>query len=519
MDVSLAYDRPTTVVTEAEAATVALAVNRQRGAVAFAGRAHDPLLLRQLLLAQHACASNDARGAAKGWLSEADWRQTLDPIMTVHPDQLSFESFSNDGSCYARLTAPLAAFEVEGQPTYGTTNVDFTWDMRPALNTLRSGRDTSFRIGGDGAATLDQYARTVAVKNDWLKGFLQVQGALTMPAFSFDVRPVDLVSIITYLGEHRARRSPQDMRFEFLPDQEISVVLEPWKQRFSLRGTYYRGYERVVRLWGRTRLAMLGPVLPYADRVTVAVLGRGLPHIYICHCGPYQFMLALSGWAANDWAMGSGFDLLAAFSGATADLTRQVSDYLGTHLAASQEEIAAATGVPQDDVARALFQLCRAGRVLYDLTAKQYRQRDLFEEPLDLAALFTSDPRLEAAQKLLEANAVFIRGGVGRGGARRIQTRVVATVHDDIDYSVTVLIDENGRMRFGSCQCAFFQLNNMSKGPCEHILATRLAFDSPATVAEATQTIMADEDDDSEDTDEELADEGDDEAEDADDGE
>lgn len=500
MDVTLAYDQPTAVVRQPEAMTLALAANQQRGGVSFTGRARDPLRLRQLLLAQHACVANDLRAGDKGWLTEGDWRQTLDPIVTVQPDQLCLESFSGDGACYARLTASMTAFEVEGQPQFGTTNVDFTWDLRSQLHELRGAHATTFTIGGDAPPTLDHYARTVTVKNEWLKAFLQVQGALTMRAFSFDIRPVDLLSIITYLDDHHTRRSPQGLRYEFTPGHEIQVTLEPWEAHFALRGTHYTGYERVVRLWGRKRLALLRGVLPYSDRVTVSVLGRGLPHLYTCHCGPYQFMLALSGWTANDWAMGSGFDLLAAFSGATADLTGKVVDFLASHPTATLDEIATQTGVSSDDADRALFQLCRAGRVLYDPISRHYRARELFAEPLDLAALFIADPRLEAAQQLLEAGAVQLRFARNAPG-RRVATRVVADVHDDIDYHVTALVDENGRMPFGECQCAFFRLNTMTKGPCAHILATRLAFDAPATIAEATQpalAVVADEEDDDE---------------------
>src|SRR5262249_47061293 len=163
------------------------------------------------------------------------------------------------------------------------------------------------------------------------------------------------------------------------------------------------------------------------------------PHLYICHAGPCRLMLALSGWAANDWEMGSAFDLLAAFQGATAERTARVSDYLQGQLAARRNDIAAATGSDEGEVERALFQLSRAGRVLYDPMTNEYRARDLFGVPLDLERLFVTDPRLGKAQTLLENGKVEVNAVTGSGAT----TRVLATVHDDIDYSVTVQIDEN----------------------------------------------------------------------------
>ncbi|MBA3822730.1 MAG: hypothetical protein H0X24_02355 [Ktedonobacterales bacterium] len=477
MDITLNYPRPTTVAAGTEATSLELAANDGRGVVAFRGRAQHPLVLRQLLLALH--ATIPAASQRRGWLGDEEWRTTLDPIVSVYPDQLVFEAFSNDTSCYARLTAPVSAFDDATVSGTGTTNIDFSWDLRPLLQQLRSTTPTMLTIGAPTTPLplgADPTARQVALPEAWLKSFLQVQGALTMRPFTFTVRPVDLLSIIAYLDEHFTRQSPQGMRYVFSPGGPLKVVLEPWEATFPLRGTFYTGYERVVRLWGRRRLALLRDVLPYADRVTVAVLGRGLPHLYICHCGPYRLMLALSGWAANDWEMGSGFDLLAAFQGATAERTARVGDFLQAHTAVRADEVAAATGIDAGEVDRALFQLSRAGRVLYDPLTNDYRARDLFGAPLDLERLFVSDPRLEEAQALIEGGKVVVRGVTSSGAS----TKVLALVHADIDYTVTVGIDENGRLRYGKCQCTFFRMNRMSRGPCEHILATRLAFDTPS---------------------------------------
>lgn len=496
MDVTLAYAQPTQVTTRGNTTTVALATEEQRPAL-FAGRVRDPLRLRQLLLALHGATA--ANVAGKGWLSETDWRATLDPIVTIHPDQVIFETYSTDGSCYARLTAAVSAFEDDATIQPGTTNIDFAWDLRPLLTTLRSSHPTTLTIGGaPTGSTLDRESRQASLPDQWVKGFLQVQGALTAHPFMLHVRPVDLASIITYLDEHKTRRSPQALRYEFTPGAPIAVVLEPWNARLTLRGPDYTGFQRVVRLWGRQRLQLLRGILPFADRVTVLILGRGLPHVYVCHCGPYQFMLAIAGWTADDWTMGSSFDLLAAFTGATAERTQRVFAVLAERQTARREEIALATGVPGNEVEQALFQLSRAGRVLYDPLTGRYRARDLFATPLDLETLFVADPRVETAQRLLEGDAVTITS-VRQGGSRaRPTTRISAKVHDDIDYAVEVQIDENGRLRYGKCQCAFFRLNTLTRGPCAHILAARLAFDTPTAqvTADADATDETDLDDD-----------------------
>ncbi|MCI0526114.1 MAG: hypothetical protein L0Y56_01490, partial [Nitrospira sp.] len=145
-------------------------------------------------------------------------------------------------------------------------------------------------------------------------------------------------------------------------------------------------------------MGLLLGVLPYAQKVTIGLLGRGLPHFYICHCGQYQFTLVLSGWTKNDWAKGSAFDLLVPQTELSPGLVERVYNYLVVHLSATQGQIATYIDGPLSDVEYALFQLCRAGRVIYDLTTGRYR-------------------------------------------------------------------------------CPFFENNLMSRGPCEHILAARLALD------------------------------------------
>ncbi|HEV8192828.1 MAG TPA: SWIM zinc finger family protein [Ktedonobacterales bacterium] len=482
MEVALAYDHRTTVVTAPGMSALDIATNRRRTPVSFTGRVKAPHLLRQLLLALHQVIVSDQR-----WYDENEWRQMLDPVITVHHDQLFFEAFSNDQSSYVRLSAPLDAFEAQGDVRYGTTNIDFTWQLREALLSLRSSRQTMFSIGPTsfavatevGAAADERVERKVDVPEGWLKGFLQVQSALTMHPFLFDVKPVDLLSTIAFVQDNKPPSLPHGLRFEFVPNEPITAVLEPWDQRFVLRETHYTGYQRTVRLWGRRRLELLQGVLPYAETVTIGVLGRGMPHFYICQCGPFQFTLVLSGWSKNDWSKDSAFDALAPRGTADNECIARVYAHLGEHLTARRDAIGSDLGMRAQETEQALFALCRAGRVMYDPTTGQYRNRDLFAEPLDVGALFAPDPRSIAAQRLLAAGKVRLHSVAPperREDGRR-ETRAEASVTDGQDYDVLVSVDTTGRLRFGKCACPFFQSNLMSRGPCEHILAACFALD------------------------------------------
>ncbi|HEU4328846.1 MAG TPA: SWIM zinc finger family protein [Roseiflexaceae bacterium] len=479
MDVALAYARHTSCASTLSSSALDFATNLRRPPVAFRGRVREPLLLRQLLLALHTVVISD--------YSESErWSWQLDPVITVHPDCLFFEAFSNDESSYARLDAPLDRFEPEGPPSYGTTNIDFTWALRSELERMRSSRETSFGVGAGGFAVATagpgggaHIEQKVELPDSWLKGFLQVQSALALRPLLFDVRPADLLTAIAVFQDQRPPRPPHGLRYELSPGEPVRLAVEPWDTRVTLHGARYDGYPRVVRVWGRKRLELLRAVLPYSERVTVGLLGRGLPHLYICHCGGYRFTLALSGWTRNDWAAGSAFDELAPRGPLDAEQTAAVYACLARHLVASRRRISEETGLAPATVEHALYRLCRGGRAIIEPTGGRFRLRELFAEPVDLDTLFPPDPRGATARRLLDAGAARLDSvqAPAPDGTGRREHKAVAVVQDGGPQTAVAAVDLDGRLRFGQCSCAFFQRNIMSRGPCEHILAARLLLD------------------------------------------
>jgi predicted nucleic acid-binding Zn finger protein len=470
MEFELAYQQQTQVLTTINSSALDFATNMRRAPVSFQGRVQEPLLMRQMMLAMHRVIVSDYN---------FDWRLLLDPIITVHPDQIFFEAFSNDQSTYARFSMKPEAFSMVNEPQYGTTNIDFTRVLRSAIQQMRTHRDTRFGIGPQGfkvqtetgMGSRETFERKVDVPDSWVRGFLQVQSALAAKPFTFDVRPVDLMSVINHFLDARKTRPPTALRYEFKKDAAISIVVEPWEQRYWLQDTAYTGYDRVVRVWGRKRLELLTGVLPYADKVTIGLLGRGLPHFYICHCGNYQFTLVLSGWTENDWATSTAMDMLAPMADLSKEQMAMVYNYLATHLLAKPRDVEAHTMLSGPQVEMALFSLCREGRVMYDPAARAYRNRELFPASPDFEKLIAPNPRLAQAQALVNQGAVQITA-VGPSETRRNETRVEGKVGE---YDVLVAMDPEQRLRFAQCTCKFFRENMLSLGPCEHIMALRAA--------------------------------------------
>jgi len=483
--VHVEYATPSAFESDRDRAVVGMAANARRP-VRFHGR-----IVRQVPLLRFALR---ALGAAI-W-SDDSWspsgERILDPVVTVHPDRIFFEAFSGDASTYVQVIVDPSLFEVEGEVRPGTTNVDFTAWLWAALSELRSSRETWLRIDAGGFEVRTRgaggrYEEKVELPDDWVRGFLQLQAAMAMPGTLLTVRAVDLLAAIRYLRVTKAKLSPRALRYEFEPGKEARIVLEPWEAVIPLEGTEH-GYakRRVVRTWGRRRLRLIEPLLPFADRVDIFLKGRALPSFYAVKMPGITFVLGLTGWSSLRWTETAGLEV-PALPGAEADaaLLPRAHDFLAGRRTAGVEALAEDLGTPRETAARLLERLCRQGRAIYDVERREYRHRELFESPPDEARLFPPDPRRERAAAILEKGEVSVESCQPRE-TRKLkvlrtphgkETREVIhrdwQVHGSAgdERAVEIVVDDRGRIIFGTCGCPFFRENILNRGPCEHMAA------------------------------------------------
>ena len=486
MIVAIDYASPSVLDSSRDHAMLGISANTRRP-VRFHGRAtrNLPLLRFTLRALGEAIWSNDV------WETQGDLMSgMLDPVITVHPDRLFFEAFSQDQSIYAMVVLNPDMFATEGEVVTGTTNVDFTAWLWGALNELRSSRETWLRIGSEGfelktKGAGGRFEQKVELPDSWVRGFLQVTGAMAMPGTRLTVRPADLLAAIRFLRYTKAKVSPRALRYEFTPGEDARLVLEPWEQVIKLRGAEHNYTEpRVIRTWGRRRLNLIEPLLPFATSVDIYLKGRGLPSFYAVKLPDMTFVLGLSGWSSQSWTDSGSFDLLSDAASAGSDLIAPVHQILANCFHASPKEIAATLGQPPEMVWRTCERLCRQGRAIFDVETRAFRHRELFEQPVDEAKFFPPDERLERANALLAKNAVpFARcepqetrktkklktpdGPVTREIVYR-DWRVSGNVASD---KTEIVVGDAGRIIFGTCSCAFFQENLLGKGPCEHMIA------------------------------------------------
>jgi hypothetical protein len=500
----LDYAEASSLKVDPKSASLGLAVNRRRPVRLHARIRKNVLSLRLALQCLGEVVwSNDS------WLSSEEYfAPILDPIITVHPDRVFFEAFSQDQSAYGLVIADRDLFEPEGDVQCGTTNVDFTSWLWHALGEMRTRRETWFRVGPSGFAVQTagghgRFERKVEVPDSWVRGFLALQAGMAMPGTRVSVRPVDLLSVIRFLADNRARTPPRALRYEFEPGQPAQIVLEPWEQRFTLKESQHNYQEkRVIRTWGRRRLKLLEPILPYAESVTVYLKGRAMPTFYAVRLPGVTCLLGLSGWTGNIWTNTGGYASLTDDEGAPARLVARAFEELRGQSAISVEDLARRLNVPPDRASAALVRLCRQGRAIFDVERRNYRHRELFEEPIDELKYFPPDPRKEAARQRL-ANGEVEVASCQPEETRKVRTLLTPTGPEnrEIVYrnwrvrgrvadqqGVEVVVDDLGRIIFGTCACPFFQENLLNQGACEHIQALFLA-SAPARKDLPTSTV------------------------------
>lgn len=403
----------------------------------------------------------------------------LDPVITVHPDEVFFECFSQDESSYGRLGASYEVFQNIGDFACGTTNIDYSSALYDEFQKIRSYKTTRFEI--DPAGFEVQTSREDAfqeVKIDlpesWVRGFLQVNSAMSLPALTFDLQPIDVQNLCFVLRRHRELKGPRGLRYHLTPGEPIRVVLEPWEKEIRCPRSIYTGPEpRVVRLWGRRRLHILERLVPVARRFTVHLLGTGMPSFYVADLGDLSFTLGLSGWTANDWSSSGNFDLMAPRAHVDGLTAQRVFDGLKGSWLERPEVLAAQLKLDPATVLGALSLWSQAGRVMYDLHRGVYRARELSREPLPLDKLRFSNERESQAVAFLEARAVRLLQAQAQGAGVRLEGSVQAKGKV---YQPVVVLDGDQRLIEAQCSCNWYQQNKLFKGPCEHMLALRTCF-------------------------------------------
>ncbi len=427
----------------------------------------------------------NAQAAYFDWLYRNDpnaWF-VLDPVVTAGPDGLTFEVFSKDEGVYGQLFVEWSAFDLAGPPSPGTTHIDFGEALYNGVQQMRSFRETRFTIGGAGEVGLETEGRDAVVEkrinvpDSWLRGFLQVQSAATLPAERFALSPMDFYNLLLQLRMNKdQKRKGRAVRAELVPGEHPRLILEPWEHVIETDAAPYTGRRaHISRIWGRRRLMLLRRFLPFVTDVAVHVMGSGLPSFYVLRAGPLTMTLGLTGFTAANWSGAVCFDVLLPRPGDIDGETEKVVAVLKAERRGSLDAIADRAKLKKEAAYRGLQRGCQMGLLMYDLAAEVYRFRPLVGTPLDPEALKYRGPRERLAHDLLAAKkavSIVRENRVFGVGLELLGKAAVAA--EKREYQPELLIDPEGRVKKAECTCGFFRQNKLKQGPCEHLLALRL---------------------------------------------
>ncbi|AHM62899.1 hypothetical protein D770_23270 [Flammeovirgaceae bacterium 311] len=408
---------------------------------------------------------------------DRDMWVVLDPVISVHPDEVFFECFSQDESTYGKLSCDYEVFKNIDEFKCGTTNIDYSSALYEQFQKIRTYKETEFKIdpaGFEVQTGRDDGYREVKIDlpDSWVRGFLQVSSAMTMPARTLSLHPMDMHNLLFILKRHKEKEGPRAMRFHLNPGQPIRVVFEPWNYEVVCDRSPYTGHEPdEIRVWGRRRLLILERLLPVAKRFTVTLLGTGMPSFYEADLGDMQFTLGLSGWTANDWSRMGNFDLLAPRREVDAITQQQVYQVLKEIWQESADSLAQRLQLDKSMVLGALTSFVQAGRAIYDRHKDVYRIRELRREELPVAELRFANLREEFAHFFVKTNRVKL----GQIDQQAAGVKIRGRVEDKgREYEPVITIDRDERLVQPSCTCNFYQQHKLFKGPCEHMLALRM---------------------------------------------
>jgi len=402
----------------------------------------------------------------------------LDPVITVHPDEVFFECFSQDESSYGRLGASYNVFHHIDEFACGTTNIDYSAALYDEFQKIRSYRRTRFEVDPSGfevATTGEEQYKEVKIDlpDSWVRGFLQVSSAMALPMVRFDLEPMDIHNLCFFLRRHKEKHGPRSLRYHLVPGEPVRVTFDPWDYEVVCPRSIYTGSQaQTIRVWGRRRLHILERLISVARKFTVCLLGTGLPSFYIADLGDLSFTLGLSGWTANDWSRSGNFDLLAPRLEVDIWTKQRIFNALKETWAEDPDTLARRLHLDRPVVLGALGAYTQAGRVIFDLQRQVYRVRELSRDPLPLAALRFANEREQKASALLYNNSVKVTSTVTAVNTLTLCGTVQDRTHS---YAPTLQTDSDERLIAAECTCNWHQQHKLFKGPCEHILALRMA--------------------------------------------
>ncbi|HEY9063241.1 MAG TPA: hypothetical protein VIO64_22505 [Pseudobacteroides sp.] len=413
----------------------------------------------------------------------------LDPVITVHPDQVSFEAFSLDESTYGCLSVSMDEFELKQTPQLGTTNIDFSDKLAREMERFRTYTNVELAVNPGGftvdSGVMPEYVeKKIDLPESWIKGFNQVSGAASLGGVDITLTPVDMYDICSFLRRFKANKSPRYMKWILEPEKPIKIVFEPFGKVMELQSVYNGKKKREEKIWGRNRWLVIERIIPHVKSFTIRLLGFGMPQFIIGDMGSMKMTIGFSSWSSNDWVKGTAFNILGGFIGS--GNYENVYSLLKAHRFLSIDSISDKLNVSSETVNKAgVGMLLRRGEGYFDPILDVVRFRQLCNVPIDKALYETTSMEIKVQEHMQEGlsnfklmvnndmelvayNAFKDTGSTSQneGYYSRNQHVIPKLIQTELT------VDQDGQISKVKCTCSEFNRGsrNISE-PCSHILA------------------------------------------------
>ena len=402
----------------------------------------------------------------------------LDPVITVHKDQVSFEAFSIDESTYGCLSVDMKEFELLQEPELGTTNIDFSAKLEKEMQRFRSYTDVTLNInsGGfmiDNEIVPEYEEKKIDLPETWIKGFNQVSSAAALDGIEIELTPSDMYDICAFLRKHKEKKSPRYMKWILEPQQRVKIVFEPFGTVLTLNAVYQGNKKREEKIWGRRRWLVVEKLIPLSKAFYVRFLGFGMPQFIRADMGTMYMTVGFSSWSSNDWVKGTAFNIMAGFTGK--GNYSNVYSLLKKERSLSMQEIYDHfENEKKDKVKAGIGMLFRKGEAYFDVLNDKVRFRQLCNEPIPKELYEITDMEKDVqrySKKTFDNMTILYTPN---------KEFVFSTTYKENSWQAlertSIVIDQDGQIAKLSCSCSRFKrgAKNLSE-PCAHILALYVA--------------------------------------------
>ena len=367
-----------------------------------------------------------------------------DPAITCHEDVVRFEGFSTCCGVYARVDVKAEFFDPK-IIRRGTTNVDFSDQTRAALAQFRSKKGAKIEVGNKHFEFISEgkshFEKKVTLPPRWIKSFAEVQAYLPK------MKPV-------------ARFTKAQCRnfFMSLPESTTRNLGNAYANYSYNNLRLSQSKMNSIPISGLHRLAAVKKLLlRHLDQLDLYFDESSDCSAWVIHNKEMTFTFVLSPDTYRGFSgEGQLLSLIASHKESIEKTHVEAALRWQSHI--NEEEIAKELKLGKKTVNELLLILGAQGHVGYDLKNSSHFHRSL---PFAQKNIEQSQPRLKAARKLVEAEAISL-----------LEDKSVAEVQSK-DNKYFIYLDDEMK-----CTCQWYGKYQGKRGPCKHILATQIFIDS-----------------------------------------